>query len=105
MLCQYNPASTDRYTLTLENFGVESTQLSPLLKSIALNMAIKEKSAVPVYPSDFLWVLKHKISSTRSAPFDFKSQHDVADILQIVFDELKGSSLRTDELFSSCCKF
>ena len=69
--------------------SAESAQLSPLLKSITLNMAIKERSTVPIDPCNFLWALKHKISSTRSAPFDFNSQQDVAEILQVVFDELK----------------
>ena len=40
---------------------MKSAQLSQLLKSIALNMTIKEKSAVPIGPSHFLWALKHKI--------------------------------------------
>ena len=44
-------------------------------------------------PSNFLWALKCKISSTRSAPFDFNSQQDVAEILDLVFDELKGTSV------------
>ena len=67
-------------------------------------MAIKEKSAVPIDPSNsnFLWVLKCKISSTCSAPFDFNSQQqDVAEILQVVFDKLKETSIRTDDLLSN----
>ena len=70
-----------------------SAQLSPFLKSTALNMAID--------PSNFLWALKCKISSTRSAPFDFNSQQDVAEILDLVFDELKGTSVRTADLLSN----
>ena len=78
----------------------ESAQLSPLLKSIAL-IAIKEKSAVPIDPSNFLWVLKCKMSSTCSAPSDFNSQQDVAEVLQVVFDKLKETSIRTDDLLSN----
>ena len=63
------------------------------MKSTALNMAID--------PSNFLWALKCKISSTRSAPFDFNSQQDVAEILDLVFDELKGTSVRTADLLSN----
>ena len=81
--------------------SVESTQLSPLLKSIALNMAIKERSSVPIDPSNFLQALKRKISSTCSAPLDFSSQQDVPEILQVVFDELKGTSIRGDNLLSN----
>ena len=36
-----------------------------------------------------------------SAPFDFNSQQDVAEILQVVFDELKGTSIRADDLLSN----
>ena len=64
-------------------------------------MAIKERSTVPIDPSNFLWALKCKISSTRSAPFDFNSQQDVAEILEVVFDELKGTSVRADDLLSN----
>ena len=53
---------------------MESVQLPPLLKSIALNVATKERSTVPIDPSNFLWALKCKISFTRSAPFDLNSQ-------------------------------
>ena len=82
-------------------FSAESAQLSPLLKSIALNMAIKEKSAVRIDPLNFLWTLKHKISSSHGAPFDFNSQQYVAEYLQVVFDELKATSIRTDDLLSN----
>ena len=79
----------------------ESAKFSPFLKSIALNMAIKERSYVPIDPSDFLWALKRKISSTPSAPFDFNSQQDDAEILQVDFDELKGTSVRANDLLSN----
>ena len=81
---------------------VESAQLSLLLKSIALNMAIR--SAVPIDPSNFLWALKWKISSTRNAPFDFNSQQCVAKILQVVLDELKETSIRNNDLLSNTFK-
>ena len=80
---------------------METAQLSPLLKSIALNMAIKERLTVLIDPSNFLWALELKISSTHSAPFDFNSQQDIAEILQVVFDELKGTTMRADDLLSN----
>ena len=61
-------------------------------------MAIKEKSLVAINPSNFLWALKCKIPSARSTSFDFNSQQDVGEVLQILFDELKGRSIRTDDL-------
>ena len=48
--------------------------------------------------SNFLWALKHNYSSTRVAPFDFNSQQDVAEILQVVFDAFKGVSLAASSL-------
>ena len=39
----------------------ESPSLSPLLKSITLNMKIKSSSNKPVDPSNFLWALTCKI--------------------------------------------
>ena len=46
----------------------ESSFLSPLLKSINLNMKIKSRSNKPVDPSNFLWALSRKISESRHAP-------------------------------------
>ena len=56
---------------------------------------------MPNYLSNFLWAFKHKISSLHSAPFDFDSKQDVAEILQVVFDELKGTSITTEDLLSN----
>ena len=56
---------------------------------------------MPNYLSNFLWAFKHKISSLHSAPFDFDSQQDVAEILQVVFDELKRTSITTEDLLSN----
>ena len=39
----------------------ESPSLSPLLKSITLNMKIKSRSNKPLAPSNFLWGLTRKI--------------------------------------------
>ena len=49
----------------------ESSSLSPLLKSITLNMKIKSRSNKPVDPSNFLWALTRKISEFRHTPFSF----------------------------------
>ena len=79
----------------------ESNHLSPMLRAISLNMAVKKNSTKPVDPSNFLWALKRNLSSTRVAPFDFNSQQDVAEILQVVLDELKGVSLAASSLISN----
>ena len=71
----------------------ESNHLSPMLPAISLNVAVKKNSTRPIDPSDFLWALKRNLSSTRVTPFYFNSQQDVAEIQQVVLDELKGVSL------------
>ena len=79
----------------------ESSSLSPLLKSIALNMKIKSRSKKPVDPSNFLWALSRKISESRHVPFNFNSQQDAAEVLQFVIDELKGTSVAASDLISN----
>ena len=71
----------------------ESNHLSPMLPAISLNVAVKKNSTRPIDPSNFLWALKRNLSSTRVTPFYFNSQQDVAEIQQVVLDELKGVSL------------
>ena len=79
----------------------ESSSLSPLLKSIALNMKIKSRSNKPVDPSNFLWALSRKISESAHVPFNFNSQQDAAEVLQFVIDELKGTSVAASDLISN----
>ena len=79
----------------------ESNHLSPMLQAISLNMVVKKNSTKPIDPSNFLWALKRSFSSTRVTPFDFNSQQDVAEILQVVLDELKGVSLAASSLISN----
>ena len=79
----------------------ESPSLSPLLKSITLNMKIKSSSNKPVDRSNFLWALTRKISVSRNAPFHFNSQQDAAEVLQFVIDELKGTSVVASDWISN----
>ena len=37
-----------------------------------------------------VWALKRKLSIIRGVPFNFITQQDVMEILQVVLDELKG---------------
>ena len=70
----------------------ESNHFSPMLGAISINMFLKKNSNKSIDTSNFLWALKRNLSSTRVTPFDFNSQHDMAEILQVVLDELKGVS-------------
>ena len=75
-----------------------------MLRAISLNMTIKKNSRKPVDPSNFLWALKRKLSNLREVPFDFNTLQDVAEILQVVLDELKGVSLAASQLLSNTQK-
>ena len=79
----------------------ESGYLSPIQKAISLNMKVKERSTNPVDPSNFLWALKRRLSSTTEGQFNFNSQQDVAEILQVVLDELKGVSVAAADMISN----
>ena len=82
----------------------ESNTLSPLLWPISLNMATKKNWNKPVDPYNFLWAWKRKLSNLRGVPFDFNTQQVVAEILQVVLDELKGVSLAASQLISTTQK-
>ena len=43
----------------------ESNTLSPMLRAISLNMAVKKNSTKPADPPNFLWALKPKLSILR----------------------------------------
>ena len=72
-----------------------------MLRAISLNMAVKKNSTKPINLSNFLWAIKRNLSSTRVTPFDFNSQLDVAEMLQVVLDELKGVPLAASSLISN----
>ena len=61
-------------------------------------------STKPVDPSNSLWALKCKLSNIRGTPFDIKAQQDVAEILQVVLDELKGVSFAASHLIANTKK-
>ena len=63
-------------------------------------MAVKQNSTKPVDLSNFLWALKRKLSIIKGVPFDFNTQQDedVAEILQVVLDEVKDISLAASHL-------
>ena len=82
----------------------ESNTLLPMLHAISLNMAVKKNSTKPVDPSNILWALKRKLSIIREVTFDFNTQQDVTEILQVVLDEVKGISLAASHLICNTQK-
>ena len=78
----------------------ESSSLSPLVKSIVLNMSLLSRSSrAAIDPSNFLRALQCKMSSIRKDPFNFNSQQDVLEILGVVLEELKGDSSLVENVF------
>ena len=83
----------------------ESNTLSHMLWAISFNMVVKKNWNKPVDPSDFLWALERKLSNWRGVPFDFNTQQDVPEILQVDLDELQGVSLAASQLISMNLSF
>ena len=91
----------------------ESGFLSPLTRAVTLNMSVLKRRTTPLDPSNFLWALHRKFSTNKQIPFQFNTQQDVTEILQVVFDELKGhstiasnilaTSVRTSTTCDTCC--
>ena len=71
-----------------------------MLQAISLNMAVKEfnQTCQTIY---FFWLLKCKLSNIREVPFAFNTQQDVAEILQVVLNELNVVSLAASHLISN----
>ena len=82
----------------------ESNILWPMLRAISLNMAVKKNSTKPVDPSNFLWALKRKLFIILGVSFNFNTHQDVAEILQVVLDELKGISIAASHLICNTQK-
>ena len=99
---------------TWSQWASESSSLSPLVKSIVLNMSLLScSSRAGVDPANFLRTLQCKMSSIRKDPFNFNSKQDVPEILGVVLEELKGDSslvenvlpitFRTTITCNTCC--
>ena len=82
----------------------ESNTLLPMLQAISLNMAVKKNSTKYVDPSNFLWTLKPKLSIMGEVSFHYNTQQDVAEILLVVLDELKGISIAARHLICNTQK-
>ena len=79
----------------------EQPCVSPLVKSVALNMSLLNRSTSPIDPSNFLRALQQKMSTSIDASFHFNTQQDAPEILRILLEELKGTSSLADELVST----
>ena len=75
-----------------------------MLRDELLVLTWKKNSTKPIDPSNFSWALKRKLSNLRVATFDFNTQQDVTEVLQVVLDELKGVSLAARQLIHNTQK-
>ncbi|XP_057299432.1 uncharacterized protein LOC130630050 [Hydractinia symbiolongicarpus] len=78
-----------------------SQSASPIMRAIALKMTMLNRSLTPVDPSNFLKALERKIHSYGNTTFHYNSQQDVAEMLLLVFDELKGYSVIASQNIST----
>ena len=71
----------------------ESLLTSPISKATTLDMSIQKRAMEPIDPSNFLWTLYCKMSNIWIVPFGFNSQKYAVEVLQVVLDDLKGTSV------------
>ena len=64
-------------------------------------MRVLHQALKPIDPSNFLWALERKIFDIHIVPSDFDSQQDGVEVLQVVLDDLKGTSILANHLVSS----
>ena len=78
----------------------QTGRISPVVTALTLNMSLLKKQSSPVDPSNFLRAFQNSISRKRGTPFNFNTQQDVPEILQLLIDELKGESTIADDIIS-----
>ena len=79
----------------------QSGTISPLVRSLTLNLSLVTKRTTPIDPSNFLRAFQNNISNKQGIAFNINTQQDAPEILQILLDELKGTSPIADGLLSS----
>ena len=79
----------------------ETAHISELTKAVALNVSLLNRASTPVDPSNFLRALVRRFSSIRDAPFNFNSQQDASEILQVLLDDFKGTSPLAEDIIST----
>ena len=63
-----------------------------MTRAVTLNMSLLKRQTTPLDPSNILWALYRKLSTNKQVPFQVNTLQDVPEILQVVFDELRGHS-------------
>ena len=73
-------------------WGWESGFILPLIRAMTLNMSLLKRRTTPLDSSNLLWALSRELFTNKQVLFQFTTQQDVPEILQVVLDELKGHS-------------
>lgn len=76
---------------------LESSITSPISKATTWIMLIQKKNLKPIHPPNFLRALTGKMAGIL---FHFNFQQDALEVLQVVFDNLKGKSILANDFAS-----
>ncbi|MGY8822248.1 MAG: reverse transcriptase domain-containing protein [Pseudomonadales bacterium] len=63
---------------------------TPIVKTLLTIFKLKDRTSRSLDPSGFLWAIKNKLSSQQNPSFNFNSQHDVPEVLQLVLNEIQN---------------
>ena len=79
----------------------ETSNISAVVRTFLHNMSQLKRSIDPLDPSDFLKALESEMSVKTGATFNINSQQDAQEVLQILLDELVGSSVLAKDLITT----
>ena len=79
----------------------ETHSVPAFVRTFLYNMSRLEQSNTPIDPSNFLKCLQRVMSVAQGRPFQINSQQDAHEVLQVVLDELIGSSVLAKDLVTT----
>ena len=92
MLCKLNFTRFEYNPIILVSISFQVRFPNTLDQSSDSEYVTFKKRSTPLDPSNILWALHRKLSTNKQVSFQFNTQQHVPEILQMVFDELKGHS-------------
>ena len=82
-------------------FPSEIGSTPPLLNQFLIIMTWLKRHKTSIDPSGFLRALSGKMSLIHNHPFNFNTQQDVPEILQVLLDEITGTSVLANNFLKS----
>ena len=82
-------------------FPSEIGSTPPLLNHFLIIMTWLKRHKTSIDPSGFLRALSGKMSLIHNHPFNFNTQQDVPEILQVLLDEITGTSVLANNFLKS----